>query len=185
MIDDFIKEMTDQTGEVVQAKNNDEAAKILVNIAKEKQIGKIIASTDRVIRRMDLEGIAAESGIEIRTAVDFTDRSAFKAYAFKHADAGLTGVDYGVAESGTLCLVHDENQPRLISLAPLYHIALLPVKHLVSMYEQAVEQIFSTSGPIPSQVSFITGPSMTADIQASSFRGMHGPKHLIVILIQA
>jgi L-lactate dehydrogenase complex protein LldG len=183
MIDDFIKEITDQTGEVYRVKNNGEAAEALVNITKEKQISKVIASTDSVIHRVDLAGSAAKSGIEIRTADDFKDRNALKAYAFKHADAGLTGVDYGVAESGTLCLVHDENQPRLVSLAPLYHIALLPVKHLVPIYEQAVEQIFSTNGLLPSQVSFITGPSMTADIQATSFKGMHGPKHLIVILL--
>jgi len=183
MIDDFIKEITEQTGEVYRVKKCDEAAETLVNIAQEKQIIKLIASTDSVIRRIDLAGVAAKSGIEIRTAGDFKDRDAFKAYAFEHADAGLTGVDYGVAESGTLCLVHDENQPRLVSLAPLYHIALLPMKHLVPTYEQAAAQIFSTNAALPSQVSFITGPSMTADIQATSFKGMHGPKHLIVILL--
>lgn len=184
MIDDFIKAVIAQTGEVHQAKDDDAAGNILMQVAKAKQIKKFIASTDDVMNRMNLDNTKVNNGLEIRTAADFDDRKAFKSYVFEDADAGLTGVDYGIAESGTLCLVHNSSQPRLVSLAPPYHIAFLPVSRIVPVYEKAIERIYTGNGPFPSQISFITGPSMTADIKAQSFKGMHGPKHLIVILIE-
>ena len=78
---------------------------------------------------------------------------------------------------------HSARQPRLVSLAPILHIALVPVERMVAVYEQAVEKIYGGGGGIPSQVAFITGPSMTADIQGRPFKGMHGPRRLVVILI--
>jgi L-lactate dehydrogenase complex protein LldG len=56
-------------------------------------------------------------------------------------------------------------------------------KRVFPVYEQVVEKIVADKDKIPSQFTFITGPSMTADIQATAFKGMHGPKYLIVILI--
>jgi L-lactate dehydrogenase complex protein LldG len=37
--------------------------------------------------------------------------------------------------------------------------------------------------PLPSQFVFITGPSMTGDIQGVLFKGMHGPRRVIAILV--
>jgi L-lactate dehydrogenase complex protein LldG len=102
---------------------------------------------------------------------------------FDEAEAGVTGVDFAIAESGTLCLIHGRNQPRLVSLAPLIHIALLPLERLYPVYEDAIDRIFGSKGNLPSQVTLITGPSMTADIQGVPFKGMHGPKRLVVIII--
>jgi L-lactate dehydrogenase complex protein LldG len=51
------------------------------------------------------------------------------------------------------------------------------------IYERVVDQVFGNLKPLPSQFLFITGPSMTGDIQGVLFKGMHGPRKVIVILV--
>jgi len=63
------------------------------------------------------------------------------------------------------------------------HIALVPATRMVPTYEQAVEEVYADMKNIPSHVTFTTGPSMTADIKATPFKGMHGPRRLIAVLI--
>jgi len=77
------------------------------------------------------------------------------------------------------------DQARLVSLAPILHIAIVPVDRIYPVYEEVVEKIFGNDvgAPLPSQFVFITGPSMTGDIQGQLFKGMHGPRKIIVILV--
>jgi L-lactate utilization protein LutC len=57
------------------------------------------------------------------------------------------------------------------------------VERIVAVYEQAVQKVFVKKEKLPSQFCFITGPSMTADIRGIPFKGMHGPRKVIVILM--
>ena len=111
------------------------------------------------------------------------DRKAFKDVVFDEVNVGITGVDYAIAESGTLCLIHTRNQARLVSLAPIIHVAVVPADRLYPTYESVIEVIMASGEQLPSQITFITGPSMTGDIQGIPFKGMHGPKKLMVMLI--
>jgi L-lactate dehydrogenase complex protein LldG len=139
-----------------------------------------MAAMDNVIQPLDLPGWAKQKGLTITTQRDCEDRLAFKNAVFTEVDAGITGAVYGFAESGTLCLTAGRDMPRLTSLAPIVHIAVLPVGRLVPSYEHMADDLFGQAPP--SQVIMITGPSMTGDIQAIPFKGMHGPRRLIVIL---
>jgi L-lactate dehydrogenase complex protein LldG len=98
-------------------------------------------------------------------------------------DAGITPADFAVAETGTLGLIFYKDQPRLVSIAPPVHIAILPISKLYVAYENVIEQVFKTTEQTPSQFCFITGPSASADIQGVPFKGMHGPVKIFVIFI--
>ncbi len=50
---------------------------------------------------------------------------------FLTADVGISGVNFGVAETGTLCLVTNEGNGRLTTTAPRLHIALMGIERLV------------------------------------------------------
>ena len=102
---------------------------------------------------------------------------------FDEAEAGITGVDFAVAESGTLGLIQNKDQLRLISLGPIHHVAIVPLDRLVPVYENVTEFLYRKRENAPSHFTFITGPCMTADIQATPFKGMHGPRMLEIILI--
>lgn len=180
LVEKFRERLEAQTGVFKRASGNKGVLDAMSEIFEQEAISRASASTDPVIAELDLATWAGEKGYIVHTQKEFQDRQGFKKMVFTEVDAGITGVDYGFAESGTLCLLANHDMPRLSSLAPLVHIAVLPVKRLVATYEEMVEKVFN--GDLPSQVIMITGPSMTADIQATPFKGMHGPKRLIVIL---
>ncbi len=183
MIAKFGENLALQTGILHRASDYRQAADRLSEIARQESWRMVVASTDEVIRPLDPAGWGEKNGVEVRTARDFPDREAYQDALFGRADAGITGVECALAETGTLVLAHDREQPRLLSLAPPAHLAVVPLERLFVDYETAIERVFRGDRPPPSQLTFISGPSMSADIQAISFRGMHGPGRLFVILV--
>lgn len=183
MITTFTEKLTAEEGVVYRVGDGREAVARLTAIAVEEGLQRVAVSTDKVVEPLDLPGWGKEHGIEVYTADDFGDGDSYRDAVFDDAQAGITGVDYAVAETGTLVVGHNRHNPRLLSLAPILHMAVVPIDRMVAVYEQAIEQIYGGSGNVPSQITFITGPSMTADIQGRPFKGMHGPRRLVVILI--
>jgi L-lactate dehydrogenase complex protein LldG len=183
LISKFTEILTGETGVVHRVKNNREALDKLTQVVKEEKLKCVMATTDSVIAPLNLPGWGKEQAVNVLTPKDFADRDSFKDAVFDQVQAGITGADYAFAESGTLAVIHNKDQARLVSLAPILHIAILPSDRIVSVYEPIIEKVFSNKDELPSQFVFISGPSMTADIQGHLFKGMHGPRKVIVILI--
>jgi L-lactate dehydrogenase complex protein LldG len=181
MIQRFTAELSTQTGVVHQASTREEAVKILTEIATAEGLRSVIA-TGYNIYGMDLKAFGEANHITVNTLDDLPDREALREIAFT-ADAGITFADFAIAETGTVGIIFNRHQPRLASIAPPVHIAIIPIEGLYPVYEDAIEKVFSDADDIPSQFSFITGPSATGDIQAVQFKGMHGPMKMIVIFI--
>jgi len=190
----FTETLVEETVIVYRAKDNAEALEKLAQIAGEEGLKCVMASTDDVLAPLDLPAWGKKNGVQVMTPKDFADRDAFRDAVFDRAQAGITGADFAVAESGTIGLIHNKDQARLVSLAPILHIAIVPVERIYPVYEPVIEKVFGNNvgahggapakkSPLPSQFVFITGPSMTGDIQGVLFKGMHGPRKLIVILV--
>ena len=100
-------------------------------------------------------------------------------FAGKHelaeCDLGVTGVDMALPETGTLVLTSDESRPRMVSLVPRVHLAILRPGAL----RADLHQVFA-EGKGEGYLIFITGPSRTADIELTLTIGVHGPKALYV-----
>jgi L-lactate dehydrogenase complex protein LldG len=95
---------------------------------------------------------------------------------------GLTGAEAGMAESGTLVLRSGVGRPRMASLVPLIHVALLRSDRIHrSLSHWAVEG--ARTIPDAANVVFITGPSKTGDIEQNINVGVHGPRYVHVVLI--
>ena len=174
--------LTAETGIVYRVKNNDQALEKLTEIAKQEGLKGVMVSTDDVATSLDLPAWGSKTGVKVMSAKDFNGRDEFRDAVFDRVEAGITGIDFAVAESGTLGLIHDKDQARLVSLAPILHIAIVPVERVFPVYETVIESVFNQE-KLPSQFVFITGPSMTGDIEGHLFKGMHGPRKVIVILI--
>ena len=72
---------------------------------------------------------------------------------------------------------------RLVSLLPAVHIAILPAAAILGTLGEALAAIRDESGVVRARaITFITGPSRTADIELTLVVGVHGPKELHVIL---
>ena len=183
LIAKFTREITAQTGVVHRVEDKHGARSRLTAIVQAEGISTVMVSNDDVVSALNLPAWGKENGVKVLNSRDFNDRERFTSAVFEEAQAGITGADFAVAESGTIGLIHNKDQPRLISLAPIHHIAILPLNRLVPVYENVTEILFGQRETTPNHFTFITGPSMTADIQAIPFKGMHGPRKLEIILI--
>jgi iron-sulfur cluster protein len=108
--------------------------------------------------------------------------------AFIEADIGFSGANLAIAESGTLAIVSNEGNARLVTTLPPVHIALISAEKFVETMEQAVillkALITSSAGlKMTSYVSFITGPSKTTDIEKELVVGVHGPREVHIIIL--
>ena len=96
------------------------------------------------------------------------------------AGAGITGVDFVLAESGTLVLSSATEGVQVASLAPPIHIALYRRSQLVGSLDEVLAKLpISNSQDRPTagrSVVFVTGTSRTADIEQILIRGVHGPR---------
>jgi L-lactate dehydrogenase complex protein LldF len=95
--------------------------------------------------------------------------------------AGITGCVGAVAETGTLLITASAGQPLSASLLPEIHVAIVHTSQIVQSLEEALRlpQVRQASAAV-----LITGPSRTADIEMTLTIGVHGPKELVVYIVQ-
>ena len=86
------------------------------------------------LRRQDVGKLFEEKlGIEYTDDISIMTDAARQALrqVFLNADIGISGVNFGVAETGTLCLVTNEGNGRMVTSIPKVHIALMGIERLV------------------------------------------------------
>lgn len=104
----------------------------------------------------------------------------------ERADVGITFSDITLAESATVTLFNNKNHGRTISLLPESYIAIIPRSTIVPRLTQAAEQIHeaNVAGKRPTScVSFVSGPSNSADIEMNLIVGVHGPVRATYIVV--
>jgi len=105
----------------------------------------------------------------------------------EEADVGITFSDITLAESGTVILFNNKNNGRSLSLLPKTYISIIPKHTIVPRMTQAVREIresYIKERKIPTCISFITGPSNSADIEMNLIVGVHGPIHVTYIVVE-
>jgi L-lactate utilization protein LutC len=138
------------------------------------------------------------------TPVDLAEQ--YKRALFE-SSLGITCADYAIADTGTLVIAsktrpaEDDSAPagpkskgprpvlaeqhRLISLVPPVHVCLLQASCIVGSLKEFFplvnRELYPTGAP-PLVMTFITGPSRTADIELSLTMGVHGPRELHVLV---
>jgi L-lactate dehydrogenase complex protein LldG len=96
-------------------------------------------------------------------------------------DVGITTAQAAIAETGTLVLDGARERHRLVSLVPPVHIAIVDASLIFYTLGEALAFV-RRNGEISPAVTFITGPSRTADIELTLAIGVHGPQELYVIV---
>ncbi len=136
------------------------------------------------LAREGLQVVAARAGDESEAA-----RLRHREEAAR-AQLGVTGADFVLGETGTLILLSGAGRPRSTSLLPDVHVAVFARDKLLETLEQVgimlealhVDPERTMSGAM---INFITGPSRTADIELTLTRGVHGPKEVHAIFVEA
>ena len=86
------------------------------------------------------------------------------------------------AAQWALALWPTPQEPRLMSLVPPFHIALLKASEVHDNLF-AVMRAHDWAGRLPTNALLVSGPSKTADIQQTLAYGAHGPKELLVLIL--
>ena len=99
---------------------------------------------------------------------------------FADADIGLSGVNFAVAESGTLCLVENEGNGRMCTTVPKVHIAITGIEKVVEKLEHVPPLLSlltrsATGQPVTTYVNMISGPRKPGE--------KDGPQELHLILL--
>ena len=101
---------------------------------------------------------------------------------------GVTTADYCVAETGTLVIRTVPDCPRSVSLAPSIHVAVIEKKVLVNdlkaLYKKLRAELSVDKDAFTRNMTFITGPSKTGDIELVMVHGAHGPRYLYLFIIE-
>jgi L-lactate dehydrogenase complex protein LldG len=98
------------------------------------------------------------------------------------AEAGFTTTRGGIAQTGSLVLWPTADEPRLMSLLPPIHVALVEEDSLTDSLAATIQAQGWAAG-MPTNAVLVSGPSKTADIEQTLAYGVHGPKELVVLLI--
>jgi len=97
------------------------------------------------------------------------------------ADMGISSVEFGIAETGSVCQNAYAIEDRLVSSLPPIHVALLNSNNIVPGIDDALDVVSESFDR--GYMSFITGPSRTADIERVLTIGVHGPIRFIVVAV--
>lgn len=100
-------------------------------------------------------------------------------------DVGITSVQRAIAETGTLMMWHGQARERIASLLPPLHIAIVHRTQIVPDLFDAVGLLIENGvNRLPSNVTLITGPSKTGDIELQLTTGVHGPGKWRVVIVR-
>ncbi|SEB78720.1 LutB/LldF family L-lactate oxidation iron-sulfur protein [Paenibacillus sp. GP183] len=99
---------------------------------------------------------------------------------FLEADIGLTGCNFGVAESGSITLVSNEGNGRMVSTLPKTHVVVMGMERLIPTFEDLEVMLnmlarSATGQKLTTYTSLITGPRRPEDLD--------GPEELHVIIL--
>ncbi|MFO1020739.1 MAG: lactate utilization protein C [Planctomycetales bacterium] len=101
------------------------------------------------------------------------------------ADLGITSVDWGIAETGSLVVCSRAGgRGRAVSLLPPVHLALLEPSQILPDLFDLYERLGEDLAGLPSNVALITGPSKTGDIQLQLTTGVHGPGEVHAVVCE-
>lgn len=100
---------------------------------------------------------------------------------FSNYQTGITDVEAGLTDTGSLLIIPHVDEPRSLSLVPPIHIAVLNREKLFPSFNDWVDEVGKDLSHF-SNLVMVSGPSKTADIEKRLVYGVHGPKKVIVVL---
>lgn len=186
LINKFEIELTRVGGKFLRCKSHNAASDYICELAKLKGTNLAVGWNSSVLDQPEIIASLKSSGIDF---IADNEETSCDAFINKAIDAGLgiSGVDFALAETGTLVLLSGEGKARSTSLLPPFHIALVKPDQFISGLDDLFPLLRHKTEPLQfgmsSAVTFITGPSRTADIELTLVVGVHGPQELHVIML--
>ena len=178
---------------VCRSSDPEEAVEYIGALAQGLEGDKVVRSAQEVFHQVPVDGALTVLGLSVTVMARSAQGSGDDPPSQQHrqeaeaARLGITGVDYAVAETGSVVLMPRRGISRLVSLLPPVHLALVRPQDIV----ESLDDLFllrrleyhRNGGEMGSYLNFITGPSRTADIEQTLVVGVHGPKEVHMVLL--
>ncbi len=184
----FERELTKVAVEPHRIQARAQIPQLLGQILQRDRTSGVVLSRNPLLARLDLPSILDDLGVPHWAWPSDADSGtpSYRDHCFSAA-AGITGVDFALAESGSLALSSVTEGAQLSSLAPPIHIAFYLRSQVVATLEEVLEGYLPAAGPSKSldgrSIILVTGTSRTADIEQILIRGVHGPREVHAILV--
>jgi L-lactate dehydrogenase complex protein LldG len=144
--------------------------------------------TQSVAAELGLKKLVVAAGVPSEWRPDgpeLVDEQAVTDGALDQIDGVLTGCAVAIAETGTIVL---DGGPRCgrraITLVPDHHICVVEAEQVVALVPEAFARVEPAVRERRAPITLISGPSATSDIELKRVEGVHGPRHLVVVLAQ-
>jgi L-lactate dehydrogenase complex protein LldG len=152
----------------------------VANILDSESIDRVLAWADR-----DVDGLEFRDGVEVERWDPSLPADDLKDSAFGMS-CGVTGADYAVAETGSLVVCSSPEHGRSVSLLGRVHVALVRTSVILpDLYDLFARIKTDYPDGLPSNISLVTGPSKTADIELNLVIGVHGPATVHIVMVEA
>ena len=188
-------------GVVAHVHSAPEVVAYITHLAQQKDAHLIVRWQSELLEALEVDDALHQQGITVHTTVlppgtvagEATSTAAMTTRRqelrewLARADLGLSGVDYVIAETGTLVLMSRTGQMRGVSLLPPVHVAVARTSQVIATLADYL-LLAQAAGADPQQyltscVSFVTGPSRTGDIELKLTIGVHGPGELHLLVL--
>ncbi|MCO4293019.1 LUD domain-containing protein [Solitalea sp. MAHUQ-68] len=164
----FAEELNNVAGKFLFCEDEINFIENIINLAEERDWLKIIcwdSKLQQLLRKYDYPFIADDEN-------------------FVNAEVGITTCEALIARNGSVLVSSAQQSGRRLSVYPHTHIVLAYTSQLVMDLKDAFAVLKEKyEERLPSNITVITGPSRTADIEKTLVLGAHGPKELYVFLI--
>lgn len=186
LVEGFAKELEAVQGRVYRVEEGEgwreKICKIIEEIIGERGFQNCATSEEEYLKELELDNFLINKGL--RVIKDFAAKS-----DLSNVEVGITCAQYAIAETGTLVITHGLENQRWLSLLPETHIVIIEKGNILSDTSELVpildSSLFSNIEDIRKRncITWITGPSRTADIELNLTLGVHGPKELHCIVV--
>lgn len=176
-VEHFERWISSVHGEVIHCSSEDWTG-ALTTVLSDKGVKRLALGREHAIAREACEALAVGDIALVEVDRDIED---WQRELFEQVDAGLTSTMGGIAETGSLWLWPTADEPRLLSLVPPIHIAVLDAHCIDDTLYDAMHR-HDWAARMPTNALLISGPSKTADIEQTLAYGVHGPRELVVLL---
>ena len=169
----FINRLEDYNAGVHHIKETEIAATV-ANLCQKYALGQLVIAAD-VPQEWVPEGVQAWRDEQDRLTNEQIGES---------KSAVLTGCALAIAQTGTIVLDGGIAQGRrVLSLLPDYAFCVVRVEQIVGLVTEGIKRLEEAVIQKHQPITFISGPSATSDIELSRVVGVHGPRHLDVLII--
>ncbi len=164
----FALQLKETGGTFVYCENEKAISENIRILMKQKAWGDIFTFDERIYGLLTQEGIAVEKDPD----------------KFKSLKVGITRCEYLIARFGSIMVSSGLLSGRRIFSFPEIHIVIAAASQVVTEIKDALRGMQKRyTSDLPSQISIISGPSRTADIEKTLVMGAHGPKELYVFFV--